>query len=231
MASKLAAVPTARHIPSPNFGARRDGARVSLIVLHYTAVPCDRAIELLCDPEREVSSHYLISERGELVSLVPEADRAWHAGAGQWGGVTDVNSQSIGIEIENDGKAAFAEPAMILLEALLRDLLHRYKLPPEAVIGHSDLAPDRKGDPGPLFDWQRLARAGLSVWPDERPQEPDEASFLRDAATFGYAPRFGPAMILAAFRLRFRPHATGPLAAEDMGMISVLARRWPAVRH
>ena len=231
MASKLPARATLRHIPSPNFGARRGGARVSLIVLHYTAVPCDRALELLCDPEREVSAHYLITETGELISLVPEAERAWHAGRGHWGGITDVNSHSIGIEIENDGKSVYSEPAMLLLEDLLGDLLHRYKLPPEAVIGHSDLAPDRKPDPGPLFDWQRLARSGLSIWPNAEPQDPDEATFLRHAATFGYGPDFGAEVILTAFRLRFRPGATGPLSAEDMGIMSELARRWPAFGH
>lgn len=138
-----------------------------MVVIHYTAMTsAQEALERLCDPEIEVSAHYLISETGEIWQMVPEDKRAWHAGAGQWGAVTDVNSRSIGIELANTGDQPFPEPQMAALETLLAGIMDRWSIPPERVIGHSDMSPDRKSDPGPRFDWQRLALQGLSVWPD-----------------------------------------------------------------
>jgi N-acetylmuramoyl-L-alanine amidase len=209
--------------PSPNFGDRRGGIRPELVVIHYTAMPsCAEALERLCDPAAEVSAHYLIDTDGTVLSLVPEEARAWHAGAGSWGGRGDVNSRSIGIELANAGAEPFAAPQMVALEGLLRGVLARWSLPPQAVIGHSDMAPDRKGDPGPRFDWRRLALAGLSVWPDRA--EPGD--FLADLAAFGY-PDLPEATLLAAFRLRFRPWAAGPLDATDRALAADLARRFP----
>lgn len=210
--------------PSPNFGERKGGA-VSLIVLHYTAMPdAKSAMERLCDPEAEVSAHYLIATSGEITRLVEEDKRAWHAGAGSWAGVDDVNSRSIGIELDNDGESAFDEPLMEALEWLLGDLLERHKLHPRAVIGHSDLAPTRKSDPGRLFDWQRLAAKGLSVWP-----EPSlSRDFMRDAAYVGYPTEHGERCILDAFRQRFRPGASGPMSPADEAMMAGLARQHPA---
>ncbi|MEM8657115.1 MAG: N-acetylmuramoyl-L-alanine amidase, partial [Pseudomonadota bacterium] len=151
---------------SPNYGARPEGARVELVVLHYTAMEAaEAALERLCDPAHEVSAHYLIGGCGTVWQMVAEADRAWHAGAGSWQGRADVNSRSIGIELANPGDAPFAARQMGALEGLLKDLLPRYDLPADAVIGHSDMAPGRKRDPGARFDWRRLARRGLSVWP------------------------------------------------------------------
>jgi N-acetylmuramoyl-L-alanine amidase len=139
--------------PSPNFGDRR-GKRVDLIVLHYTAMAsAAEVLARLCDPGPEVSAHYLIDRDGTVFALVDETMRAWHAGAGEWGGEGDVNSRSIGIELQNTGAEPFAEPQMAALEGLLADLLRRHTLPPCAVIAHSDMAPDRKGDPGARFDW------------------------------------------------------------------------------
>ena len=153
--------------PSPNFGPRRDDARPDLIVLHYTAMQtAEAALERLCDPAAEVSCHYLISETGQLWQLVDEEMRAWHAGAGAWGAVTDVNSRSIGIELANTGRQPYSEPQMAVLERLLATIMGRWSIPPERVSGHSDMAPTRKQDPGPRFDWRRLARQGLSVWPE-----------------------------------------------------------------
>ena len=127
--------------------------------------PPQRRFERLCDPEAEVSAHYVIAQDGALTQLVDEADRAWHAGAGQWGWVTDVNSHSIGIELDNSGRdMPFPEGQMRCLERLLVSILDRHKIPAERVIGHSDMAPGRKQDPGPCFDWKRLAEKGLSVW-------------------------------------------------------------------
>jgi N-acetylmuramoyl-L-alanine amidase len=202
-----------------------------LIVLHYTAMASTaEAQQRLCDSAFEVSAHYLISEQGAVLSLVPEDLRAWHAGAGAWGGVTDVNSRSIGIELANTGATPFSAAQMDALEALLRDIMARRHILPERVIAHSDMAPGRKIDPGPRFDWRRLARQGLSVWATVAPQAktaPDEAAFMAAARTFGYTHSDDPALVLQALRLRFRPAATGALDAADMGVMLALAQTFP----
>jgi N-acetylmuramoyl-L-alanine amidase len=209
--------------PSPNFGERRGGQRVSLVVLHYTAMAtCAEALKRLCDPAAEVSAHHLIDTDGRLLSLVDESARAWHAGAGSWAGLGDVNSRSIGIELANPGDRPFAAPQMAALERLLADILRRHALPPQAVIAHSDMAPGRKGDPGPRFDWRRLALAGLSVWPEKAPP----GDFAADLSAFGY-PDAPADTLLRAFRLRFRPWASGPLDATDHALAADLARRFP----
>lgn len=212
-------------VASPNFGPRRDGARPDLIVIHYTAMPtCEEARARLCDPSAEVSAHWLISEGGAVEQLVDEAARAWHAGAGAWGGVADVNSRSIGIELANAGDAPFPEPQMAALERLLAAVMARWSIPPERIIGHSDMAPDRKRDPGPRFDWSRLAVQGLSVWPGCGGD--DKADFRASVRAFGY-PDLPSEILLAGFRLRFRPWATGPEDAVDRMLAADLARRFP----
>ena len=211
--------------PSPNFGDRKGGVSVELIVLHYTAMSdADAALTRLCDPKCEVSCHYLIDREGALHRLVDEDKRAWHAGEGAWAGRDDVNSRSLGIELDNDGVAPFTEPLMTTLEALLTEILERHNLPAKAVIGHSDMAPDRKGDPGRMFDWHRLADKGLSVWPEPA----TGGDFMRDAAHFGYPVEAGASAVLDAFRQRFRPDATGPLSVADQAMMTGLARQYPA---
>lgn len=198
-----------------------------IVVIHYTAMTSAKAaVSTLCNPENEVSAHYLIAEDGEVVSLVPEALRAWHAGAGRWGAVSDVNSRSIGIELANDGFSPFAAAQMDALTDLLHGVRARWGIRPERVIGHSDMAPGRKIDPGARFDWRRLAQEGLSVWPAETVGG-DMASFAPLMRAFGYTATEDPALLLAVFRLRFRPWATGPLDAVDAGMIHDLARRFP----
>ncbi len=231
---------------SPNFNARRGGAVPALVVIHYTAMPsCAAARARLCDPAHEVSAHWLIAEDGTPEALVDESLRAWHAGAGAWGGAADVNSRSIGIELANSGDAPFPEPQMAALERLLGQILTRWHIPPEGVIAHSDMAPARKRDPGPRFDWRRLALAGLSVWPDgDTPAAaraeaagdaakdiPDDlpAAFRRAASAFGY-PDAAPEALLAAFRARFRPWAEGPLSVQDLRRIDSLARHHPSAR-
>lgn len=211
--------------PSPNHGARRGGLRPSLVVIHYTAMTsCAAARDRLCDPAAEVSAHWLISESGAAEALVPEAARAWHAGAGEWGGQGDVNSRSIGIELANRGDHPFPEPQMAALESVLSGVMARWGIRPEGVIGHSDMAPGRKVDPGPRFDWRRLARAGLAVWPEVATGDP--AGLDAALVAFGYPAGVGPALRLAAFRLRFRPWASGPADAVDAGMAQDLARRF-----
>lgn len=223
--------------PSPNFGERRGGAGVELVVLHYTVLGCAEALDRLCDPKAEVSAHYLIDGDGSVLSLVDEAARAWHAGAGEWRGTGDVNSRSIGIELANTGREPFTEPQMAALERLLAGVLERHGLGPEAVIAHSDMAPDRKVDPGARFDWRRLALQGLAVWPDlacaPPPQPsptrgeggalPDMERFLADLQAFGY-PEAPPEPLLTAFRLRFRPWGRGPLDAADCALAAGLRR-------
>ncbi|WP_166418514.1 N-acetylmuramoyl-L-alanine amidase [Cochlodiniinecator piscidefendens] len=197
-----------------------------MVVLHYTAMnSCEEARVRLSDPAIEVSAHYLISEQGDVLQLVSEENRAWHAGAGSWGNVRDVNSHSVGIELANTGSTPFSAPQMDALEALLADVLKRWSIPPERVIGHSDMAPDRKLDPGSRFDWRRLARQGLSVWPDNDLTCPvDEVLFEGNLSAIGY-PLVGGR--LTAFRLRFRPQAFGPLDGVDMALAAYLALCFP----
>jgi N-acetylmuramoyl-L-alanine amidase len=220
-----------RQFLSPNHGERVGGQRPCLIVLHYTALPDAAASKArLCDPVHEVSSHWLVDLDGSAEALVDESRRAWHAGAGSWGGITDMNSASIGIELQNIGHAPFPEPQMAGLERLLAVIFARWSLGPPSVIGHSDLAPTRKADPGPHFDWRRLALGGLSVWPEAGAGQPaaDLAESCQTSAhAFGY-PKADLATVLHAFRLRFRPWAKGPLDATDAAMAADLAARYPA---
>lgn len=215
--------------PSPNRGPRRGGALPDMVVLHYTGMRgLDDALDRLCDPAAAVSAHYVIAPDGTLFALVPEEERAWHGGAGGWGGVTDVNSRSVGIELVNSGAQPFAAPLMATLERLLPAIMARWAVPPERVIGHACMAPTRKADPGPRFDWRRLALQGLAIWPDaSTPEAPaDLAIFAAHARDFGY-PDAAPEALLAAFRARFRPGAAGPLSATDVGTLAALVRRWP----
>lgn len=202
-----------------------------MVVLHYTAMRnAAAALARLCDPVAEVSAHYLIAEDGTVHAIVPEEARAWHAGAGSWGGLEDINSRSIGVELANDGHTPFSHPLMASLEALLPGIMQRWRIPPERVIAHSDMAPLRKEDPGGRFDWRRLARQGLSVWPDRCPDLPADPQRFRAAALgFGY-PDAPDAALLAAFRLRFRPFAKGPLCGADVAQIADLAHRFPAAQ-
>ncbi|MFS4437316.1 N-acetylmuramoyl-L-alanine amidase [Paracoccaceae bacterium GXU_MW_L88] len=218
---------------SPSHGERRDGGFPQLIVLHYTAMESARAaFDRLCNPAVEVSAHYLISEVGEVQQLVAEDRRAWHAGAGQWGEITDVNSHSIGIElalhVTDDRAPPFPAKQMDALESLLRGLMARYSLGPHRVIGHSDLAPGRKNDPGRAFDWRRLARQGLSVWYEPQADQPaTQTDFFENARRFGYPPA-EEAAVLDAFRQRFRPwdRSPGPNDA-DRAAVADLAARYP----
>jgi N-acetylmuramoyl-L-alanine amidase len=155
-----------REVPSPNHGERT--LPISMVVIHYTEMkPVETALERMCDPESSVSAHYCITEEGEVIRLVPEDRRAWHAGASYWRGIPDVNSASIGIELDHPGHAlgyrGFAEAQLGALVPLLARIVQRYDIPRANVVGHSDVAPMRKVDPGELFPWDRLARAKLCL--------------------------------------------------------------------
>ena len=208
--------------PSPNRGARRGGLIPRLVVLHFTEMRSTAAaLDRLCDPRAEVSSHWLIGRDGQLWHLVDEAERAWHAGAGQWRGQDDINSRSISIELDNDGASPFSAPLMARLEPLLSRILTDWAIPPSGVIAHSDMAPERKIDPGPRFDWRRLARQGLALWPAS-PGDP-QAPLGPSLDIIGY-PQVTPDLRLAAFRLRFRPHHQGPEDATDRALADSLAK-------
>ena len=196
--------------PSPNFSQRR--LPVSIIVLHYTGMTdAASAIERLCDPASQVSSHYLIAEDGQVVRLVAEVDRAWHAGKAHWRGIDDVNSASIGIELVNPGHefgyVPFPEPQMEALLPLMAGIVGRHGVTRGNIVGHSDVAPARKEDPGELFDWERLARVRLAL-PRPRKHLADplwsDSGFLLALERFGYDVMDGPAAT-RAFQRRFRP--------------------------
>src|SRR6266404_7862501 len=161
-------------IPSANHGERSKGRQPDMIVLHYTGMPdVEGALARLCTAGSEVSAHYVVMEDGHIVQCVPEARRAWHAGAASWAGETDINSCSIGIEIANPGHdhgyPDFPRRQIAAVTALCRSILTRYRIPPHRVLGHSDVAPARKRDPGEKFPWRLLAGSGIGLWVDPAP--------------------------------------------------------------
>lgn len=209
--------------PSPNFGPRRDDARPELIVLHYTAMgSATGARDWLCNPDAEVSAHYVVAPDGTIWQLVIEAMRAWHAGAGEWQGRADVNSRSIGIEICNTGSTPFANPQMEAVEALLRGIMKRWNIPPEGVIGHSDMAPGRKIDPGPRFDWARLAKSGLAR-ATPAGVAPQTRDFEALAHAAGYTAAAPIEVKLKSLRDRHAPWRKGPICDDDLRLLAALA--------
>jgi len=199
-----------RELPSPNWDER--ALPVTMVVLHYTEMARDEALQRLTDPEAKVSAHYFIAEDGEVVRLVEEGKRAWHAGASYWRGHKDVNSASIGIELDHPGHAngyrGFAEAQIEALVPLLNDIVRRHDIPRANVVGHSDVAPARKVDPGELFPWDRLAEYRLCL---PRPEKlelgdpfPNDGSFYLALERFGYDVSAGKRAV-EAFQRRWRP--------------------------
>ncbi|MBW4021932.1 MAG: N-acetylmuramoyl-L-alanine amidase [Proteobacteria bacterium] len=228
-----------RERASPNQDARPVGEPVDILVLHYTGMQSGAdAIERLCDPAARVSSHYVVEEDGVVWRLVPEDKRAWHAGVSFWRGHEGLNGRSIGIEIVNPGHhwgyRPFPQAQMAAVRELCSAILARHPIPPRNVVAHSDIAPDRKEDPGELFDWPGLARAGIGLWPDfgAAPARAavDEAVLRRDLSAIGYPVppeshgRQAFATLLRAFQRRWRPAAvTGCADAETARRAAVLA--------
>lgn len=221
--------------PSPNHDARPAGKAIDLVVLHYTGMlDPESALRRLTDPAAKVSSHHLIDEAGSVYRLVDENRRAWHAGVSYWGGERDVNGISIGIELANPGHdfgyRAFPQPQMAALFELCRGILARHRIPRARVIGHSDVAPRRKIDPGELFDWHGLAAAGFGLWPEPLDGPADTAAVLMALARIGY--EVGPVetdeitrAAIAAFQRHFRPsRIDGVIDAQTRGLIHGLAR-------
>ncbi|MGV3479189.1 MAG: N-acetylmuramoyl-L-alanine amidase [Sphingobium sp.] len=183
-----------------------------MIVLHYTGMAdADAALARLTDPQAKVSAHYLVDEDGRLVNLVPEDKRAWHAGRSHWRGITDINSASIGIEIVNPGHdhgyRPFPDAQIEALIPLVADIKDRHAITRGNIVGHSDIAPTRKRDPGELFPWGRLARLRLALpRPTRNLLDPEwsDAGFLLALERFGYEVA-DPLAAVVAFQRRFRP--------------------------
>lgn len=196
--------------PSPNFDER--ALPVTMVVLHYTGMPdAASAITRLSDPEAKVSAHYVIAEDGQIVRMVDETKRAWHAGKSYWRGVTDINSASVGIEIVNPGHEfgyrAFPVAQIDALIPLMQEITLRYRITRGNVVGHSDIAPARKDDPGELFPWERLAKLRLALpSPTRNLMDPHwtDAGFLLALERFGYDVT-DPLAAVRAFQRRFRP--------------------------
>ncbi len=212
--------------PSPNFGPRR--APVDMLVLHYTGMTdMESALARLRDAQAAVSAHYLIDEDGTLYALVPEESRAWHAGLSWWRGEGDVNSRSVGIELVNPGHEfgyrPFPEAQIAVLIDLARAVLVRHAIPPRNVVGHADVAPARRQDPGELFPWARLAEAGVGLFPAaEGSAALAEDDGLAALAAYGYDVT-DPAAAVTAFQRHFRPRAvTGSFDAETLGRLARL---------
>ncbi len=206
---------------SPNCNER--ALPISMVVLHYTEMkPVETAIARMCDPNAEVSAHYCITEEGEVVRLVPEQKRAWHAGLSYWRGHKDVNSASIGIELDHPGHALgyrdFADAQIDALVPLLHRIVKAYDVPRANVVGHSDVAPARKVDPGELFPWDRLAEYHLCLPRPEKLEHGDpfdnDASFYLALERFGYDITDGHKAV-EAFQRRWRPEKiTGEVDGE-----------------
>lgn len=172
--------------PSPNIEPRKNGMTPDILLLHYTGMlSAEKAIEWLAHPGSGVSCHYVIDRGGKITQMVAEGMRAWHAGVSFWAGETDINSRSIGIEIDNPGHELgyldFSEAQMLAVEALARDIIARWSIRPERVLAHSDVAPSRKIDPGEKFDWAQLARGGIGHWVEPDALAADECDLGQGA--------------------------------------------------
>jgi N-acetylmuramoyl-L-alanine amidase len=234
----------AKVVPSPNHNGRAGHGRPDMIVLHYTGMTsADAALDRLCSAEAHVSSHYLVFEDGRVFQLVPEAQRASHAGVSSWEGESDINSRSIGIEIANPGHDSgypdFPERQIDAVIALCRDILARRPMRPDRVVAHSDVAPSRKNDPGEKFPWQRLHAAGIGHWVAPAPPGDDRGLAKGDRgpavaelqsllAAYGYgvgaSGRFDQATrdVVVAFQRHFRPARVDGIA--DRSTIETLRR-------
>jgi N-acetylmuramoyl-L-alanine amidase len=237
-----------KELPSPNFGPRTavNGAvGVRHLVMHYTGMKsCQNALDRLCDTVAKVSSHYVVDEDGTVYRLVPEDMRAWHAGISFWHGQRDLNSTSVGIEIVNPGHEygyrAFPQVQIDSVIALAAGIMQRHGVKACDVLGHSDVAPGRKTDPGELFPWQTLAEHGIGLWPEDSvtlPGHPDMNGALRRLSEIGYAVPLTPELgsdilnpdsavtdVIAAFQGRYRQNKVdGSLDNETATRIAAVA--------
>jgi N-acetylmuramoyl-L-alanine amidase len=213
--------------PSPNHDDR-GGAAIDTLVMHYTGMPSGgAALERLCDPASKVSAHYTIDEDGTVYAHVPEVRRAWHAGVSHWAGDANINSRSIGIEIVNPGHEfgyrPFADAQIAALTTLCHGILLRHPIPSWRVLGHSDVAPARKDDPGELFPWARLADAGIGLWPAKKPSNLEATALAR----YGYDADAPLDKVITAFQRHFRPASlTGQWDSECAELLCGLLERF-----
>jgi N-acetylmuramoyl-L-alanine amidase len=231
--------------PSPNIEPRKPGYAPSILILHYTGLPTvERALDVLSRPDCKVSCHYVIDEDGRIIQMVSETDRAWHAGVSFWSGETDINSASIGIEIQNPGHMLgypdFPAVQMRAVAALSRDIALRQGVQAHRILAHSDIAPGRKIDPGEKFDWAWLARQGVGNWIEPAPLDetdpglalgargPDVVRARQLLADYGYKIDLkGPfdadmEIVVRAFQLHFRQ--SRPDGRLDRSTLETLSR-------
>jgi N-acetylmuramoyl-L-alanine amidase len=201
-----------KQMPSPNFSSR-NGAGISMLVLHYTGMKSAKeALDRLCNKDAKVSSHYMVDEDGSIYQLVDESNCAWHAGVSYWRGHNNVNNISIGIEIVNPGHEfgyrMFPQIQMNAVADLCKDIITRNKIAPTNVVGHSDVAPLRKEDPGELFNWHWLAGKGVGLWPVPKDIGEEGESPFRKLSDLGYETpenNIHESKIITAFQRHFRP--------------------------
>lgn len=236
-----------RHVKTPYFNDRKDGAQPRFLILHYTATATGQEVidDYFCHPNPpngEVSAHYMVDCDGSVTQFVDEEKRAYHAGLSYWDGQDDLNSHSIGIEIVNPGHdygyVPFPDAQMQAVIALCRDILSRHNIPPHHVLGHSDIALDRKIDPGELFDWESMAQEGIGLWPDplqedfkKATQAMYNAKRLKDAfADYGYDPKAALKTLLTQFQRHFHqeifkePDKVGKANPETAARLYALLR-------
>jgi N-acetylmuramoyl-L-alanine amidase len=212
--------------PSPNSAARPDGTVVDSLVLHYTELPLEQSLAVLSDAAREarVSAHYVLAEDGTVYRLVPEERSAWHAGRSSWRGRAALNGSSIGVEVVNlhGDRHDYPPRQVAALIELCRDILARHAaIVPRNVVGHSDIAPTRKIDPGLRFPWRALAEAGVGLWPQAgTPFEGDLGDALR---RIGYTADLPSPEIVRTFQRRYRPEKVDGMAdAETRALVAGL---------
>jgi len=231
-------------MPSPNFDDRK-GHKPSFIILHYTGMESvTAALERLTSPESKVSAHYTVDEDGRVYSHVDENMRAWHAGVSYWNGLTDLNTHSIGIEMVNPGHEwgyrLFTGHQMKSVTQLCQDIMARHGIEPQNILAHSDIAPERKQDPGELFPWNDMARYGVGIWPDTSDEDMVKAAGLninQALNDFGYNPAASLRDKVGAFQRHFVPEAfvnghAGEADSLTRGRLyALLAGHWLVPTH
>ena len=220
--------------PSPNFDERAHGSIIDKLVLHYTGMQdVETSLARMCDGSSKVSSHYLIDEVGLIYQLVHEDKRAWHAGISYWAGQTDINSQSIGIELQNPGHEwgyqEYPEAQIEALVGLATTISKRYDISANQILGHSDIAPERKQDPGELFPWGKIAKQNIGYWPTgellDTPPINSKSIVRINLSLIGYNPKASFAATVTAFQRHFRPSKVdGIVDAKTAQLVAACAK-------
>ena len=210
--------------PSPNYNNRPPGTDIDILVLHYTGMlETAQALERMCNPTTEVSAHYLIDLDGKILKLISETKRAWHAGISSWRGDCNINDRSIGIELANPGHEfgyqEFSKPQIDSLIKIAKEIITRHPIPARNIIGHSDISPTRKKDPGELFDWHKLALKGIGHWPEisniKNIKQVDRSNYELALKAYGYETSDLSATTLA-FQRHFLPNRCDGLPDQEM---------------